>query len=56
MADVAVAAGQAWRGLSPEQRAHYEQQSEASKVGWQWDWLELLGAQEGKIVFRAQVD
>lgn len=30
---MAVAAGQAWRALSPEERARYERQSEASKVG-----------------------
>ncbi len=32
VADVGVAAGEAWRSLTPEQKAVYEQQSVASKV------------------------
>lgn len=32
VSDVGVAAGEAWRSLTPEQKAIYEEQSVASKV------------------------
>ena len=37
VADVAVAAGEAWRALPPERRRHYERLSAESKVrAWQY--------------------
>lgn len=43
VSDVGVAAGEAWRSLTPDQKAIYEEQSVASKVCpspvWRVTWL-----------------